>query len=308
MSPFWVILCRLRRSLFALVVICWCIGGAPSAALRAQAPPAGSPLSIVDEDTRKQIKELKLKALEAESAHDQKKTLSLYEQILRLDPDDALARQQKKEIEAAITQNRDEVVEARSQAAKRKRCQELLAAAEDALIEARRTRAAEPVDRAQQALTEARKCAPSGDPTIERLQSQVDQLKADIRALWWELWGGVGLAVLGLVAALVFYFYRSGRSLEVIEGPQIGQVFALTNENTALGALPSEVDWVIEDPQRKVSRRHCDVFRKGRHYFVVDCSTNGTLLNGRPLENGQPALLKRGDRIGLGGRVTVQFR
>ena len=61
MSPFWVILCRLRRSLFALVVICWCIGGAPSAPLRAQAPPAGSPLSIVDEDTRKQIKELKLK-------------------------------------------------------------------------------------------------------------------------------------------------------------------------------------------------------------------------------------------------------
>ena len=70
------------------------------------------------------------------------------------------------------------------------------------------------------------------------------------------MWGVAGgLAIVGL-AALVFYFRRTGRVLEMIEGPQVGQMFVLRKEATALGALASEVDWTIEDPLRKISRRH----------------------------------------------------
>jgi hypothetical protein len=274
--------------------------------------PAGSPATLIDADTQARIKTLKLQAQVAVDDQDLPKALKLYKQILGLDPDDALAQRKSDELTATLTRKKADDLDARVKAsdelATKTRAQDSLARAESALIEAKRTGSDEALGRAQQSFVDARKYARPGDPGIDRLQALIDQEIAARRVLFWEKWGSVGFLVLGIVVASVFYFRRSGRVLEMVEGPQIGQVFVLQKEATALGALASEVDWAIEDPLRKISRRHCDVVRQGRHYFLVDCSLNGTFLNGRALQKGQPALLKRGDQIGLGGEVTLRFR
>jgi hypothetical protein len=302
-----------RRRLCLLALCCLICPSASAHRIELQTPPAaGSPSPAIDADTLARIKTLKLQAQVAMDDQDLQKALRLYKQILGFDPDDALAQRKSDELTATIDKKKandlEGKVKAEDEAATRARAQDSLTKAENALIDAKRTGSAEALRRAQQSFVDARKYARPGDPNIDRLQVLLDQEVATRNLRFWEFWIFVGLVVLGLVAALVFYFRRSGRALEMIEGPQMGQVFVLQKEATALGALASEVDWAIEDPLRKISRRHCDVVRQGRHYFLVDCSLNGTFLNGRALQKGQPALLKRGDQIGLGGEVTLRFR
>jgi hypothetical protein len=112
----------------------------------------------------------------------------------------------------------------------------------------------------------------------------------------------------GLVAA--FRARKGGgvRQLEMIEGPQPGDAFRLEKEMTSLGALAAESDWVIADPARRISRRHCEISRAGRHYFLTDCSSNGTFINGKPAPKGEPIRLRKGDLIALAEDVVVRFR
>jgi len=98
------------------------------------------------------------------------------------------------------------------------------------------------------------------------------------------------------------------RELEMIEGPQPGEVFRLEKDTTSLGAIATEADIVITDPFRKISRRHCEITRSGKHYFLTDGSTNGTLINGKPAPKGEPVLLKKNDRIALAEDVVLRFR
>lgn len=58
-------------------------------------------------------------------------------------------------------------------------------------------------------------------------------------------------------------------------------------------------------PSRKASRKHAEVRFEGEQVIVEDLgSTNGTFLNGEPLEGKRP--LHAGDRIHIGG-VTITF-
>jgi hypothetical protein len=98
------------------------------------------------------------------------------------------------------------------------------------------------------------------------------------------------------------------RELEMIEGPAPGDVFQLDKEKTSLGAVAAEADIVIADPFRKISRRHCEISRNGKHYFLIDCSTNGTTVNDKPVPKGEAVLLKKGDRIALADEVVLRFR
>jgi predicted component of type VI protein secretion system len=100
----------------------------------------------------------------------------------------------------------------------------------------------------------------------------------------------------------------SGRELEMVEGPQPGEVFKLAKDTTRVGAVAAESDIVIADPFRKISRRHCEISRSGKHYFLTDCSTNGTEINGKPAPKGEPVLLRKGDRIALADDVVLRFR
>lgn len=279
---------------------------------RAQTPGSSTARPPITDDTAQAIKQLKLQALDAETAKDFPRALRLYQQILRLDPDDALARQSSRDIEAALDRktadDRAAALTSRDEAAKERRVRDLLTQAGQAVVEARTSGSGEPLARAQQLVAEAKKYAPSGDPELARIDRLIAQELDARRVRMWELWGVIGFVVLAAIVGAVLYVRRSDRVLEMTDGPQPGHVFALDKPSTALGALAAEVDWAIADPLRKISRHHCDVIRDGRRYFLVDRSMNGTFLNGQPLRKGEPVLLKSGDRIGLGGEVTLVFR
>jgi hypothetical protein len=162
--------------------------------------------------------------------------------------------------------------------------------------------------RASQLLDQALRLSPA-DPETLALKAQAS---AGVRQLWIRrvaLGSLLGLAGLGgLLAALKGLKGSGGRQLEMIEGPQPGDSFRLEKETTSLGALAAESDWVIADPARRISRRHCEISRSGRHYFLTDCSSNGTFINGRPAPKGEPILLHKGDLIALAEDVVVRFR
>ena len=64
-----------------------------------------------------------------------------------------------------------------------------------------------------------------------------------------------------------------------------------------------QCDVTVDDPN--VSRAHAEIRARGGSWVVTDMgSTNGSRLNGRPLD--QPTVLKPGDEIEL-GTTTLTF-
>ena len=64
----------------------------------------------------------------------------------------------------------------------------------------------------------------------------------------------------------------------------------------------SENDWVLPDPERFLSKRHCMLAYRSGSWQIADLSTNGTFLNGEaePIGQAQPRDLRDGDRLRLG--------
>lgn len=258
------------------------------------------------------ITDLKRKAREAERAGADEQALKIYDEILDLDPDDPLAGSRSEDlrdkIQRARTQADDLDIERATREAAEARLAALLDRAAQALVEAKGSHAREPLQRAEALLLDARRLITAPDPRLERLEQQAADERRVQRNRAIELWGGIGVLSLLLIGGLAIYFWRRPHSLEMLEGPEPGRLFPLRKDAIVLGALASEADWAIADPMRKVSRRHCEIVKNGRHHFLVDRSTNGTLLNGRPIPPGEPVLLKRGDHIGLGRQVTLRFQ
>lgn len=66
-----------------------------------------------------------------------------------------------------------------------------------------------------------------------------------------------------------------------------------------------DCDWILNDPERTLSKIHCMVEFKGGVYIVIDSSTNGVFLNdaAAPIGRGNSAVVGEGDRLRLGGFV-----
>ena len=62
----------------------------------------------------------------------------------------------------------------------------------------------------------------------------------------------------------------------------------------------SGCDWTLPDPDRVLSKCHCQVIADRGGWQVIDLSRNGTFLNGRVLEAGVPYPVRHGDRLTLG--------
>ena len=67
----------------------------------------------------------------------------------------------------------------------------------------------------------------------------------------------------------------------------------------SIGRTP-ENTWVLPDPERFVSSLHARISHEGGRYFLVDESTNGTVVNGQALGKGVRVELHSGDRITIG--------
>ena len=64
----------------------------------------------------------------------------------------------------------------------------------------------------------------------------------------------------------------------------------------------TESDWVLDDPDKYLSKRHCVVAYQSGGWWVADVSTNGTFVNGEaePLGMRKVRALQDGDRLYLG--------
>jgi len=69
----------------------------------------------------------------------------------------------------------------------------------------------------------------------------------------------------------------------------------------SLGRAPDN-SWVLADPERHLSKRHCVLAFRNGGWQIADLSTNGTFLNseGAPIGQGQVRDLRDGDRIRVG--------
>jgi len=106
---------------------------------------------------------------------------------------------------------------------------------------------------------------------------------------------------------------------EIIETPHTLQVrigrlsatFEITKEVTIIGRPDSELHFYPDieiDLDDAVSRRHAEILRHEKDYYLVDAgSTNGTLLNGEMLKPHEEKLLAHGDRIRVGERTEIIF-
>ncbi len=90
--------------------------------------------------------------------------------------------------------------------------------------------------------------------------------------------------------------------LEVVRGRERGRILEVTQAEHVLGRGPG-ADLKIDDSG--VSRRHARLVRShGVHNLIDLRSTNGTAINGRPVD---VAVLRPGDRVQLGPDVELRF-
>jgi type VI secretion system FHA domain protein len=76
---------------------------------------------------------------------------------------------------------------------------------------------------------------------------------------------------------------------------------AVAGGEFSIGRGP-ENDWVLPDPERGLSKRHCVLAFRGGGWQLADLSTNGTFLNreSEPIGHGQVRHLRDGDRLSFG--------
>lgn len=95
---------------------------------------------------------------------------------------------------------------------------------------------------------------------------------------------------------------RAAWEMPVARSPML-----LGRASEAEGYAP-DFDMTFYDEGDYVSRRHARITKGKKGYFVTDLdSSNGTTVNGHPLEPGRAYLLRNGDRLKV-GLVVIQFR
>ena len=75
----------------------------------------------------------------------------------------------------------------------------------------------------------------------------------------------------------------------------------MSEQELNIGRGP-ENDWVLQDTNRHLSKRHCTLSLRNGRWAVTDRSTNGTFVNRdiQPVGDGQTRNLRDGDRLRLG--------
>jgi predicted component of type VI protein secretion system len=76
----------------------------------------------------------------------------------------------------------------------------------------------------------------------------------------------------------------------------------------ALGPPHGECDLVIRDAGHRISPLHCLIVRNGRQWYLVNESTNGTMINGEEVEKGEMVRLRKGDRLSLADEAVLVLR
>ena len=108
---------------------------------------------------------------------------------------------------------------------------------------------------------------------------------------------------------------RVHATLVIERGISAGKKFPLSGDEASIGRWDADggvfpdVDLDSDDPEAKVSRRHCRISLREGIYLIEDLgSTNGTFVNrGHRLVPGDRQPLKDGDEI-IVGKTFLRFR
>lgn len=86
------------------------------------------------------------------------------------------------------------------------------------------------------------------------------------------------------------------------EGVSLDQTQRVFNEEGGDIGRAESNSWVLNDPERYISSRHCSIEFEEGVYYLVDCSTNGTFLGGadEAMGKGQRAALSDGMNFCVG--------
>ena len=295
-------------------------GGGASAPAAAPASPAETALLAqqktqqqqADEDRQSKQKVASLMAL-ALSTSDPAKQMELYNQVVQIDPSNAPAVQGYKDAQTKLqttqaTQEQQQAAQVNQQHDALTKDQQVNAS----LVKAQSAFLAGHLKDAGMALSIAERLAPD-NPIVRDLRQRISATNSlHTRLLY--LSSGAGLLALAAMIALFFRRRRQHRypMLEITAGMDAGEQFPMQKDLVRIGAVAQDGgqknDIVVRDVDRAISRFHCEIAKKNGQLYLTDLkSSNGTKLDGVPLQPGQPALLRRGDRILLADTVELRF-
>jgi hypothetical protein len=293
------------------------VAAAPAPATTAT-PAATAPPQIIlpgqspqEKAQQEQIRKLTVDALSASTPED---ALRINKQILVLDPGDMPAQQRLDKAEAQIDtanaqhehskqEQQDSAAKVEANAARR---DQLLAQTRSDLLTGR-------LDNANDHLNDAERLGAAG-PEVDRLRSLIASRIRNRLLLRLGL-GGAGIAA--LVWALVYYFRGRGKSITAyivaVDGLDKGKRYALNQEVTHIGGVAMDGgkknEVLVRDPDRLVSRFHCEVHKRGNTCYLIDLSSsNGTFLHRRALQPGVAARLRDGDKFTLANSAVFELR
>ncbi|MQX35940.1 type VI secretion system-associated FHA domain protein TagH [Roseospira navarrensis] len=92
-------------------------------------------------------------------------------------------------------------------------------------------------------------------------------------------------------------------------GTPRGETRTLESGALTVGRGPDN-DWILADPERHLSKQHCEIAYTGDAFVVTDTSTNGVFVNSadQPIGRGSTVVLNQGDVLRLGAyelRATI---
>lgn len=280
------------------------------------APPAPVPVimpgqSPQEKAQQEQIRKLTVDALAASTPEE---AVQINKQILVLDPGDMPAQQRldkaQSQIDAANAQRehgrQEQAASAAQMEANSARRSALLSQTQDALLRG------DPVE-ARDRLNDAQRLGAHG-PEVERLQRLILSRLRNRLLLRIGLGGGGAFACIALI---LFFWRRRGKTmlayLVALDGVDKGKRYLLNQEITHIGGVAMDGgkknEILVRDPDRQVSRFHCEVHKRGNSCYLIDLdSSNGTFLHNRPLQPGVAAKLRNGDRFILARTAAFEMR
>jgi len=170
--------------------------------------------------------------------------------------------------------------------------------------------AAKDIDKAYEKNQQALQQAPK-DPEAQKIQRDIDNILAKRKTLFVLKIVFAVLLVAGVLTGLYFLLRTREWLLEGVDGPWQEKVFPLDKDEIKIGALGpphGECDLVIRDARHKISPLHCLIVRSGRHWYLMNESTNGTMINDEEVEKGTMVRLRNGDRLSLADEAVLVVR
>ena len=170
--------------------------------------------------------------------------------------------------------------------------------------------AAKEVEKAHEKNRQALQQAPT-DQEAHRIQGDIDRILDKKMTLFVLKIVFMVLLVAGMLTGLYFLLRTREWFLEGLEGPCQEKAFPLDKDEVKIGALGppnGECDLVVRDTRHRISPLHCLIVRSGRHWYLMNESTNGTMINDEEVEKGTMVRLRKGDRLSLADEAVFVLR